>query len=180
MPLFVQKGDKKRKNISKWRIIMKKLAILSILVVIIISGCVQKTDLATNVSNGTDISNNTDVKTETKSNVSGGSDTNPGTKIGVKNGNLNMSDESIVSSGSGPGWCIPGNKITVSGEEFVIAGSVTYKGQSNICKAEKVTENGSSTIYYNEGYVNNGNNKFLDMESTGKNAKASVIVTVGN
>lgn len=155
---------------------MKRLAILSMLIVIMISGCVERTDFKdgppTNATDGTN------VKTDAKSSISGASDANPATEIDIQNGTLQMTDKNSMSSGSG--WCMPGDKMTASGEEFTISGTMTYEGRDNICMAEKVTQGGSSKVYYNEGYANNGSDQFFKMESTGKNAKASAIVTVGN
>lgn len=149
---------------------MKKLAISLIVILILsaLSGCVDnKTE---NKGNVTSTENSEGIQTESKSDIK----ENVGTdvdKISVSS----TSTETMTSSE----WCIPGNKITASGEEFTIVGITAYKTYNEVCKAEKVTQDGSSTIYYNKGYVNNGKDKFFEMNSTGKNAKSSAIVTVG-
>lgn len=135
---------------------MKKLAILSLVAVLILSGCVEKTDNGDTQSN---VVNNTktDVNHDTIS-----TSTDDKTQIGVSSEDSQIKDDNNVgteSSGIGSEWCIPGSKITVnlpSGqEEFTVAGITTYtddngKSYDGLCKAEKAIKGGSSVRYFNK------------------------------
>lgn len=166
---------------------MNKLIILLIIAVIALSGCAEKNvtnvkdDTKVSVDNGTieTTSSDTDVIADNGSGISNISNLSTEDMIGA-NSSTKVDNGGVDVSTSGSGWCIPGSKTMVNGKEYTIVGLTTYEGKDNICTAKEVTKDGSSTVYYNEGYVNGGNNKFFKMESTGKNAKASAIVTVGN
>lgn len=143
---------------------MKKLVVLSIMAILLLSGCTSKVD---DKSDQSSVVNSSLTKTSTDANATNNVSTET-EKIGVNSEN----SETISISGEG-GWCTPESKMMSSGKEFTVVGVVSYKGQGNICKAEKVTQDGSSTIYYNEDYANNGSNQFIEAISTGKNASAN-------
>ena len=163
---------------------MRKLAILSLVAILILSGCVSKT---TDNKNGTQTQSSivNDINTLPKA---GNTDANieDNAQIGV-----NRKEETdSVNTGSDIGydWCVPGNKINVnlpSGkEEFTVTGITTYtddngKTYNGLCRAEKTIKGGSSVKYFNkEGTID-----IMKSESSSKDgsaraeASASVSVT---
>lgn len=151
---------------------MKKLAILSFVVVLILSGCVEKAD------------NKNDTQSNIVNNIK--IDANPDT-ISTSTDNktqINVSDEdSQIKDGNSAGnieseWCSSGSKITVnlpSGQaEFTVIGITTYtdkngKTYEGLCKAEKVIKGGSSVRYFNkEGTID-----IMKSESSSTDGSAS-------
>ena len=126
---------------------MKKVIILSIIVVLIFSGCTEKT--------GND------------------GQTNPGTEIQTTDGKLTVSE----GTGAGPDWCKAGTTSTFASNEpgsqgsfnFVIKGLTTYKGKQ-VCEAEaKITAAGSESITYQQFYTQDGKYGVMIMkDSSGK------------
>lgn len=132
---------------------MKRLTILSIVAILILSGCIGKT---------------TDNKNDTKIQSTVVNDNRSDTKSGIVDANIEDNTQSIggkdtktnsASSETGSEWCTPGSKITVdlpSGlAEFTIVGIMTYtddngKSYDGLCKAERVIKDGSSVRYFNK------------------------------
>ncbi len=158
---------------------MKKvIGMLLLIAISILSGCVTNTkdDAQSSVVNSS-VSDRPGIDSDV-TDVVGTDD-----KISVKSG---ATDTNTVS-GTGPGWCTPGATIDIKNNgDFIIAGITTYTDEDGnvrdgVCKAEKSIPSGSSVAYFNEGYVNDGNDKFIAVKSSanGPNAHASssVIVT---
>ena len=115
---------------------MKKLIILSIVAVMIFSGCTEKT--------GTDIQTK-DINS--KKTV---------TDIKTTDGKLTISE----GTGEGADWCKAGTSSTFASNApngqgsstFIIKGITTYKGRQ-VCEAEtRITGTGSDTISYSYYY----------------------------
>lgn len=126
---------------------MKKVIILSIIAILIFSGCTEKT--------GND------------------KQTNPGTEIQTTDGKLTVSG----GTGAGAEWCKAGTSSTYGsnspGSEgsfnYVIKGLTTYKGKQ-VCEAEaKVTGSNAETIYYTQ-YISQDQKYFamIMKDSSGK------------
>lgn len=86
-------------------------------------------------------------------------------------------------------WCLPANTLVLNQEEFTVIGITNYiddRGgvHENVCKAVRSTENETSTVYFDEGYINKDSKQFLTMKtySAGKNthANASISISVMN
>ena len=108
---------------------MKKLIILSIIAVMIFSGCSEKTATDIQANDGNSKKTVTDIQNEGKSTVS-------------------------EDTGVGADWCKAGTSTTSSSSTaggqssttFVIKGITTYKGRQ-VCEAEtKYTETGSNSF----------------------------------
>lgn len=121
---------------------MNRLIILSFVAILVLSGCVDKTD----------------NKNDTRSNIV---DSPTGTEYesGVANIGIDAQTKINVNTDTGSDWCEPGSKIAVklpSGqEEFTVVGITDYtdengKTYSGLCKAERAIKGGSSVRYFNK------------------------------
>lgn len=157
------------------RIYNRYISLLSILsLVVALSGCVNDKDDSTigTVDNITVNRSDTNSSTGTV-NVSGNATES---EIDLRNINTNVGTE----------WCVPGNKITIDQGEFTVVGITNYvdtnknKVYEDICKAERITKDENSFIYFNKGYLNKESDQFFAMKSssTGKNAHANASVSV--
>lgn len=157
---------------------MKKvIGVLLLIAISILSGCVTDTkdDTQSSIANSS-ISD----KPGTDSGVTDVVDAND--KISVESGNTYAN----TVSGIGSEWCAPGATITIGDNgDFVVVGITTYTTKDGsvhdgVCKAEKSIPGGSSVAYFNEGYINDGNDKLIVVEASanGSNAHASSSVTV--
>lgn len=160
------------------------LTILSIVAVLILSGCIEKT---------------TDNKNDTLTRSSMANDTTSDIKSDVVDINIeektqiNVSGEDTktnsinIGSKTGSEWCIPGSKITASlpsgQEEFTVTGITTYtdnrgKSYNGLCKAERPIKGGNSVRYFNK----EGTIVIMRSESSSNDgdayAEASVSVSV--
>lgn len=160
---------------------MKKLAILSIVAILILSGCVDNADNKDSTKSST-LNSTTGANIDVKSDVET-VDTGIEQKIDVS------SDvSSDVSNGeTGSDWCTPGDKMTVdirgNQEEFSVIGISTYTDEKgnvheNVCKTEKTIQGGTSVRYFNE----DGSFVAMVSKSSGANANsnAEAIATSGN
>jgi hypothetical protein len=141
---------------------MKKLVILSFVAMLILSGCVSKTD----------------NKNSTQSNVVNSPKSGIGSEVenvGIDSGvaNIAMDTDEENNAGTGSRWCEPGSKIIVNQEEFTVVGITTYtdngKTYSGLCKAERTIKGGSSVRYFNK----EGTISIMKSESSSKNGTAS-------
>ncbi len=156
---------------------MKKLAILSFVVVLILSGCVEKADnkndTQSNIVNNIKIDANPDTistSTDNKTQISVSSEDSQ-----IKDGN---SADGNSAGNVESEWCSSGSKITInlpSGQaEFTVIGITTYtdkngKTYEGLCKAEKVIKGGSSVRFFNkEGTID-----IMKSESSSTDGNAS-------
>lgn len=157
---------------------MKKLTILSIVAILILSGCVSSDDNKDSTKSSS-LNSTTDANIDVKSDVAT-ADTSAEQKIDVSDDGTeeNNIDEANVDTGSD--WCTPGDKITVeiqgNPEEFTIKGVTTYK-ETEVCQAEKTIQGGSSIRYFNK----DGSFVAMISKSSGEGASsnAEAIATSG-
>lgn len=125
---------------------MKKLVILSFVAILILSGCVSKTDNKNNTQSN--------VVNSPKSEIGSGI-----ANIGIDNVQTNIDISENNNAGTVSGWCKPGSKINVklsSGqEEFIVTGITDYTDENGktyrgLCKAERTIKGGSSVKYFNK------------------------------
>ena len=154
---------------------MKKLVILSFVAILILSGCVSKTDNKNDTQSNVVNSPKSDIESDI---ANAGIDAQ--TKI------INEKTDEKNNANTGSGWCEPGSKITVklpSGQyEFTVVGITTYtdngKTYNGLCKAERSIKDGSSVRYFNkEGTID-----IMKSESSSNdgsaNAESSASVSV--
>lgn len=141
---------------------MKKLVILSFVAILILSGCVSKTD------NKNDTQSN--VVNSPKSGIESGVES-ISAEYGIANIGVDTGGKNNVGTGSG--WCEPGSKITVNQEEFTVVGITTYTDNVNtysgLCKVERTIKGGSSVRYFNK----EGTISIMTSESSSKDGSAS-------
>lgn len=156
---------------------MKKLAILSIVAILILSGCVSNDDNKDSTKSSS-LTSTADANIDVKDVAT--VDTGAEQKIDVSNDGTeeNNIDDTNVDTGSD--WCTPGDKITVeiqgNPEEFTIKGMTTYK-EREVCQAEKTIQGGSSIRYFNK----DGSFVAMISKSSGgsANSNAEAIATSG-
>lgn len=74
-------------------------------------------------------------------------------------------------SGTGSGWCTPGATIAIKDNgDFAVAGITTYTAKDGsvhygVCRAVKYSPPVIYTAYFNEGYVNGDNDRFIVVET---------------
>lgn len=171
---------------------MKKLAILSIVAILILSGCVDNADNKDSTKSST-LNSTADANIDVKSDVATvGTGTEQKIDVSdvggdVTNGETGGDNVDDTNVNTGSDWCTPGDKITVdiqgNQEEFSVIGITTYtdkKGNAheNVCKAEKTIQGGTSVRYFNE----EGSFVAMVSKSSGVNANsnAEAIATVPN
>lgn len=154
----------------------KAIGMLLLIAISILSGCVTNTkdDTQSSIANSS-----VSDKPDTDSDVTGVADTDD--KISIEGGDTGTN----TVSGTGSGWCTPGATIDIKDSgDFVVAGITTYTAKDGsvhdgVCKAEKSIPGGKSIAYFNEGYVNDGSDKFIAVESSAKGPNAYAISSVG-
>ena len=141
---------------------MKKLVILSFVAILILSGCVSKTDNKNDTQ--------TNVVNSPKSGIGSGI-----ANVGADNAQTKI-DISDKNNADTSGWCEPGSKVTVklpSGQgEFTVVGISSYTDSGNtyygLCKAVRTIKGGSSVRYFNkEGTID-----IMKSESSSNNGSA--------
>jgi hypothetical protein len=151
---------------------MKKLAILSIVAILLLSGCTEKVDDKS--GNQSSVVNKSLTET-----IAG--HTEGDTDVGK----INISEEghNVLTADSNDDWCKSDAKINENGKEYTIVGITTYGDKDNLCKAERAIQGGNAAIYYNKEYVNKEAGAFFaeNATSSGPNAhseaKVSVVIT---
>lgn len=151
---------------------MKKLAILSVVAILLLSGCTDKVDDKGN--NESSVVNSSLIKTDTTQDVAN----ETGTETGKINVSGEESDKSVTVSEYN--WCESGAKISENGREYTVLGITTYEDKGNVCKAEAPNQGGSAVIYFNKEYVNKASGAFIkeSVTSSGQNARSEAKVSV--
>lgn len=162
---------------------MKKLVILSIVTILLLSGCTENVD--DKGDNQSSVDNSSLVKNDTSRDVVN--------ETGTETGKINISEEDFEASATGgsetsvtvsrDSWCESGAKISENGKEYEVLGITTYGDKENVCKAERPNQGGSAVIYFNKEYVSKESGAFFaeNVTSSGPNAhseaKVSVVIT---
>jgi Tfp pilus assembly protein PilX len=150
---------------------MKKLAILSIVAILLLSGCTSKVDDKS--GNQSTVVNNSLIKTDTPQN---------GTDTDIEKIDVSKEGSRTLNTGDND-WCVSDAKISANGKEYIVVGITTYGDHDNVCKAEMPIQGGSAVIYFNKEYVNKESGAYFaeNATSSGPNAhseaKVSVVIT---
>ena len=159
---------------------MKKTIALitAVLSILLLSGCVSNNQSAEdkNITASPAIEQTTNIT----GNISSGTGTGTPAQVsapGNLTANTGGSSTLNASSGSQSGWCTPGSKLNVNlpsgAKVFTVVGETTYRGH-DVCRADLVTANGTTTKYFSK----DGTFEAMNSTESGKNATAEASTNV--